>query len=151
MKLPLRHLTLLPAAFLQSAALADPVWGNDYDRALVQARAERKTVLLNFSGSDWCGGSIRLRQEVFSTPEFEKYARDYLVLVELDFPQTKSQNGLLKARNAELQRALGVRFFPTVVLLNPQGKKLGQLGYLPGGAANFLSKISELRLRPAMP
>jgi thiol:disulfide interchange protein len=30
-------------------------WGTDLPKALAQAKADKKMVLLDFTGSDWCG------------------------------------------------------------------------------------------------
>src|SRR6266481_5854060 len=66
-------------------------WLTDLPSAQATAKAENKIVLINFTGSDWCGWCIRLRDEVFSQPEFDAYANDHLVLVEADFPRHKAQ------------------------------------------------------------
>ena len=66
------------------------MWLTDYALAREQAAAGNKTILMNFTGSDWCGWCIRLRGEVFELPEFLEYAEKNLVLLELDFPRGKS-------------------------------------------------------------
>ena len=74
-------------AFAGSAvAGAAAGWDDDYEKAVAQAKAEKKMVLLDFTGSDWCGWCIKLDKEVFSQPEFKDYAKENLVLVEVDFP-----------------------------------------------------------------
>src|SRR5689334_20082390 len=82
---------------LQTAVLADPIWGTGLPAAQAQARKENKLVLINFTGSDWCGWCKKLQKEVFSTKEFEQYAKDNVVLVEIDFPDKKPQTKELKA------------------------------------------------------
>src|SRR5438552_7159697 len=77
-------------------------WLTDLPAAQAAAKAENKIVLLDFTGSDWCGWCIRLRNEVFSKPEFDAYANDNLVLVEVDFPRQKSQSAALKQANRVL-------------------------------------------------
>ena len=74
-----------------SSAWAEPSWETDYKKAQDQAKAGNKLVLLDFTGSDWCGWCIKLDREVFSKPEFKDYATKNLVLVELDFPRAKAQ------------------------------------------------------------
>lgn len=66
-----------------------PAWLTDAAKAQAQAKAEKKLVLLDFTGSDWCGWCIKLNKEVFSKPEFAEYAKKNLVLVEVDFPRRK--------------------------------------------------------------
>ncbi len=138
--------TLCAAAALTSAtALAAAGWDDDYEKAVAQAKAEKKMVLLDFTGSDWCGWCIKLDKEVFSKPEFKSYAKDNLVLVEVDFPQGKRQTKKLKEQNEKLQQEHGVRGYPTIIVLNPEGKKVGQLGYQEGGPKAFIAKLDELK------
>jgi len=137
--------SLAVLSILVSSSLAAAGWGDDYEKAMVQAKAEKKNVLLDFTGSDWCGWCIRLNDEVFSKEEFKKYAKDNLVLVEVDFPQGKRLPKKVKEQNDKLQKDHGVRGFPTIVVLDPEGKKLGQLGYMEGGPKNFIAKLDELK------
>lgn len=137
--------SLAVLSILVSSSLAAAGWGDDYEKAMAQAKAEKKNVLLDFTGSDWCGWCIRLNDEVFSKEEFKKYAKDNLVLVEVDFPQGKRLPKKVKEQNDKLQKDHGVRGFPTIVVLDPEGKKLGQLGYMEGGPKNFIAKLDELK------
>lgn len=137
--------SLAVLSILVSSSLAAAGWSDDYEKAMAQAKAEKKNVLLDFTGSDWCGWCIRLNDEVFSKAEFKKYAKDNLVLVEVDFPQGKRLPKKVKEQNDKLQKDHGVRGFPTIVVLDPEGKKLGQLGYMEGGPKNFIAKLDELK------
>jgi protein disulfide-isomerase len=143
MKSMLSSLAVL--SLLTSAALAASGWGDDYEKAVAQAKAEKKMVLLDFTGSDWCGWCIKLDKEVFSKPDFKAYAKDNLVLVEVDFPQGKKLPKKVVEQNEKLQKEHGVRGYPTIVVLNPEGKKVGQLGYMEGGPKAFLAKLDELK------
>ena len=130
---------------VSSAALAAAGWGDDYEKGLAQAKAEKKLVLLDFTGSDWCGWCIKLDKEVFSKKEFKDYAKDNLVLVEVDFPQTKKLTKKLKEQNDKLQAQYGIKGYPTIIVLNPDGKKVGELGYQEGGPAAFTAKLDGLK------
>ena len=68
-----------------------------------------------------------------------------LVLVEVDFPQGKKLPKKVVEQNEKLQKEHGVRGYPTIVVLNPEGKKVGQLGYMEGGPKAFLAKLDELK------
>ncbi len=153
-------LTLLFAAFAVMAAgtiaLSKPTapapaagvaegWGDNYQKAIAQAKAEKKLLLLNFTGSDWCPYCIKLDKEVFSQPEFKKYAAQNLVLMDVDFPLTHLQPAALKAQNDMLQNRYGIESFPSVVVLNPAGKKIGEIGYQPGGPKVFLTALEHLK------
>ena len=99
----------------QTAVLAAPVWVTDLPAAQAQAKKENKLVLMNFTGSDWCGWCKKLQKEVFSTKEFEQYAKDNVVLVEVDFPDKKPQTQQLKAANEALQGKFKAEGYPTIV------------------------------------
>ena len=118
-------------------------WLTDYKKALEAARAEKKVVLVDFTGSDWCVWCIKLKKEVFETPEFSKYAKTNLVLLEIDFPNGKPQSDELKKQNAELQRQFGIEGFPTILVLNSDGKLIGKMGYVPGGPKPFIDAIKS--------
>jgi protein disulfide-isomerase len=124
-----------------SAAHAAVAWTTDLPKAQSQAKAESKAVLVNFTGSDWCGWCIRLRKEVFARPEFEEYAAKRLVLVEVDFPKHKTQPETLKQANHALAAKFGIEGYPTLLVLDADGKTLGKLGYVPGGPKPFLKSL----------
>src|SRR5437660_1441908 len=126
-------------------------WLTDLPAAEATAKAENKMVLIDFTGSDWCGWCIRLRNEVFSTPEFEAFAQEHLVLVEADFPRGKAQDDGLKRANQELARRFQIQGYPTVVLLGSDAKKLGTLGYQPGGPQAFIATIGRISGSSAAP
>ena len=129
---------------LTSGAFAASGWETDYDKALAKAKAENKHVLLDFSGSDWCGPCIDLRKRVFSSKEFTAYAAKNLVLVEIDYPQRKKQSAELKKQNEELGHQYGIdeKGFPTIVLLDPAGKVIREFtGYDGGRSAEIIAWI----------
>lgn len=109
---------------MASAATFAADWETDYGKALAKAKAENKRVLLDFSGSDWCGPCIQMRKQVFSQPKFRAYADKNLVLVEIDYPQRKKQSAALKKQNEKLSSQYGIdaKGFPTVVVLDSAGK-----------------------------
>jgi thioredoxin-related protein len=135
------------------ALAADVPWLENVPQAAQQAQSENKLLLLDFTGSDWCGWCKKLDAETFSTPEFLDYAGKNLVLVQLDFPRRKSQTDDLKEANNELKEKYAVQGFPTVILMKPDGTVLWkQTGYLPGGAAAMIAKIAQAGpTKPGMP
>lgn len=129
-----------------SLSAAEANWGTDLPAALAQAKKEKKLVLLDFTGSDWCPPCKALHNEVFSTKEFADYAKSNLVLVELDFPRFKKQSPALQKANQELQSKYTIEGYPTVILLNAAGKELWRnVGYLPGGPAKFLAELDKAK------
>jgi protein disulfide-isomerase len=119
-------------------------WQTDYAKALAMAKSQNKRVLLDFTGSDWCGPCIELRKRVLSRPEFGAYADKNLVLVEIDYPQRKKQSEELKKQNEKLSTQYGIdeKGFPTIMLLDPSGKVLREFtGYDGETTAGFIAWI----------
>ena len=136
---------LLAAAALLRASAAELEWMTDLPKAQAKAKEEKKMVMLDFTGSDWCGWCIKLHKEVFSTPEFAEYAKNNLVLVEVDFPTKKKQSTELKKANAELQRKYKIDGYPTIIVLNAEGKTIGELGYMAGGPKAFIAELNKVK------
>lgn len=127
------------------SAQAGPEWLTDYKKAQQEAKANNKLLLVDFTGSDWCGWCIKLDREVFSKPGFKDYASKNLVLMEADFPRAKPQSASVKKQNEELAAQYQILGFPTIVVLNGAGQKIGELGYMPGGPDAFIAELEKLR------
>jgi len=127
-----------------SCSAAGDGWLTDFEAAKVKAKAENKPMLLDFTGSDWCGWCIKLDKEVFGEAAFKDYAAAELVLVELDFPRGKEQSAELKAQNEALAKQYGVRGFPTILLLSPDGELIEKTGYQRGGAEAYVERIKAI-------
>lgn len=140
-------LGLIAALALVRAGAAEVPWMTDLPKALEKAKAEKKLVMIDFTGSDWCGWCIKLNKEVFSTPEFVKYAEKNLVPVEIDFPRAKKQPAEVKAANQALQKKYKVQGYPTIIVLNSEGKQIGELGYMPGGPKAFIAELEKLKAK----
>jgi len=139
---------ILFALFTGCAALAiaaEAQWLTDLPKAQEQAKAEKKLVLMDFTGSDWCSWCIQLKKEVFKTKEFADYAGKNLVLVEVDFPQRKKQSAEQKKANEALSEKFKIDGYPTVVVLDSEGKEIGRLGYDEGGPKPFIVQLEKLR------
>lgn len=120
-------------------------WMTDFEAAKAKAEKENKAMLVDFTGSDWCGWCIKLVDEVFKHDEFKKGVADKYVLVELDFPRDKSKlSEETQKQNAELQKKYGVRGFPTILLLDSNGLPFAQTGYKAGGPDAYLTHLDEL-------
>ena len=113
-----------------------------------------KPIMANFTGTDWCGWCIKLRKEVFDTKEFKDWAKENVVLLELDFPRKLQLPDNIKAQNQQMQQALGVRGYPTIWFFtltnNDKGQininGLGKTGYVKGGPAAFIS-VAEAQIK----
>jgi thioredoxin-related protein len=122
------------------------VWLTDFGRAQAEAGATNKPILLNFTGSDWCDGCIRMDKEALNTPQFIDYASKNLILVLVDFPLSTKLPPLVQSQNFDLQKRYAVDGFPTFILLNKNGDVLGkEEGYIPGGPSAFIAKLESYR------
>lgn len=123
----------------EDAASTEAKWLTDYDKAVKLAKKEDKLLMLDFTGSDWCGWCIKLDKEVFSKPEFKEWAGKKFVLVKLDFPRTIKLSAKVKKQNEKLQKRHGVQGFPTILVLDKNEKTVARLGYERGGPDNWIS------------
>lgn len=137
--------TVAALAVIANSAQAGSEWLTDYKRAQQEAKAGNKLLLVDFTGSDWCGWCIKLNREVFSQAEFKDYASKNLVLMEADFPRAKPQSASLRKQNEELASQYQIQGFPTIIVLNGNGQKVGELFYTPGGVSAFIAEIEKLR------
>ena len=134
-----------PTLLLIASKLLFPGWGTDFERARETARQEHRYILLNFSGSDWCGPCIRLHNEVFESQPFKELAGTELVLLNADFPRLK-KNQLPKDQQqqnehlADMYNSKGS--FPLTVLLTPDGKVVKAWeGFPAKGPDAFVSEL----------
>ena len=139
---------LIGATCLQAQEL---VWETNLEKASQVAMKTKKPLLLFFTGSDWCGWCIRLQNEVLKTPEFAAWAKQNVVLVEVDFPRRSPQLPEIQKQNMELQQIFEVRGYPTIWISNPtkvDGKinldKLGSTGYVAGGPSKWLEGANQI-------
>ena len=129
----------------QEEASARLGWKTDFKAAYALARKEGKILFIDFTGSDWCPPCMRLEKEVFSTPEFAKFAAKNLVLLRVDFPKQTPLPPERQRENDELAAYFGIEGYPTMVLVSPRGTLLGELGYGGGGSEEILPKLEYLR------
>jgi protein disulfide-isomerase len=145
MKRILLSLTLV-AVFCQQASALD--WLTDLPTALARAKKENKAVLLDFTGSDWCGWCMKLKREVFDQFDFAVYANANLIMVEVDFPRRKTLSLQQINANENLAAKYQIKGYPTIIVLNSDGIQIGDTGYVEGGTKAF---IAELNRFPGMP
>ena len=127
-------------------------WHTDLTKATDISIKENKPLFLFFTGSDWCGWCIRLQKEVFKKPEFISWAKENVVLVELDFPRPDNQPDAIKMQNAQLQQQLQVRGYPTVWFVSATKtadakvnlNALGSSGYVAGGPQVWIDGANQI-------
>ena len=120
-------------------------WLTNFNKARAEAAKRNLPILLDFSGSDWCGWCKKLDKEVFSTKAFKEYAKKNFVLLLADIPHAKPMPKEVLEQNNMLQHMYGVRGFPTVLILDKDGKVLARTGYKAGGAKAYIAHLEELK------
>lgn len=141
----------LKSGLATSYTASIPGWLTSIEEANALSEKTGKPIMANFTGSDWCGWCKKLRREVFDTPEFIAWAKDNVILLELDFPRSFQIPDNIRQQNQQMQRALGVSGYPTIWFFtltnNDQGQininPLGRTGYVPGGPSAFIKVANE--------
>jgi len=137
----------LLAIYLLLALSPSVTWLGDFTQAKTEATQKHKLILINFSGSDWCGPCIRLRKEILESDAFVNYASDHLVLVRADFPRQKKNQ--LSKEQVKLNEALADKYnadgkFPYTLLVDENGKILKDWDGFPNETPEqFIAQINS--------
>ncbi len=144
-------ITLLLVTGSMAVQAQELTWETNLEKASQVSMKTNKPLLLFFTGSDWCGWCIRLQNEVLKTADFAAWAKENVVLVELDFPRRSPQLPDIQKQNMELQQIFEVRGYPTVWFARPTKKdgkinldKLGSTGYVAGGPSKWLEGANQI-------
>jgi thioredoxin-related protein len=133
------------AATLGTAFAGGEGWSHDFKAAKELAAKEEKSLLIDFTGSDWCGWCIKLNDEVFKHDAFKTGVKDKFVLVEIDFPQDETKlDEATRAQNEALSEEYGIEGFPTILLTDAAGKPFASTGYQAGGPEAYVKHLDEL-------
>jgi len=121
-------------------------WQYDLNTAEKLATDENKTIILVFQGSDWCAPCIKLDKEIWSSDEFITYSKDHFVMLKADFPR-KRQNSLSdeqqEKNNALAEKYNKSGYFPFVVVLNKEGRVLGETGYKKMTPSEYIQHLES--------
>ncbi len=123
-------------------------WETDYEKAKATAASgnEPRDILINFTGSDWCGWCIKLREGVFEKDTFKIEAPKTFVLMEADFPQEKKLPEALKTQNDKLAKAFSIEGYPTLVLTDATGRPYARAEFEEEDTPRiFLDRLADLR------
>lgn len=145
-------LLIFAGSVVMNAQKSELTWHTDMEKAMKISAKKKKPLMLFFTGSDWCGWCIRLQKEVFYKPEFVKWAKKNVILVELDFPRSKQLEQAVRQQNYGLQSALKVQGFPTIWFVNAEKKEdgkvnlsqLGSTGYVAGGPEAWITGANQI-------
>jgi protein disulfide-isomerase len=128
----------------QPALSCDVSDDTNFPRAVALARTTKRPLLLAFIGTDWSISSLKLDREVFDQADFADNSKYNFVLCKLHFYQTQERSPETVRQNEELATKYNVQEFPTVVVLSPDGREIGRLGYIPGGVTAFAAAVNKV-------
>jgi thioredoxin-related protein/Tfp pilus assembly protein PilF len=149
----LRRIVPAGVAFLLICSIAsigvvraeEGLWVSDFEAAKAKAKAEKKKLLVDFTGSDWCGWCIKLRGEVFDKDAFKNEAPKKFVLVEIDFPNDKTKlTDEVKKQNEKLGKEYKIQGYPSILLMDDEGKVIAHTGYRPDGPEKYNEHLDDL-------
>jgi thioredoxin-related protein len=133
-------------ALLQVARAAELNWLTDLSKAQQQAKTEKKMVLMDFTGSNWCPPCKALHKNVLTSQDFADFAKANLVLVLVDFPRPSNLSAEQQKANDALAEKFKVEGFPTVIVLDGEGKQLSkEVGYDGKSAKSFVGDLKKLK------
>ena len=116
----------------------------NFPRSAELARNTNRPLLLAFIGTDWSISSLKLDREIFDQPEFADNSKYNFLLCKLHFYQTQERLPETIRQNEELATKYKIQEFPSVVVLSPDGREIGRLGYIPGGVKAFAAAVNAI-------
>jgi thioredoxin-related protein len=141
----IKGIILLTVALMSMSFAFAQEWQTDFLKAKEIAASENKPIVLVFQGSDWCAPCMKLDREIWSSETFKNYAKEHYVMLLANFPR-KSNNALSKAQkeaNARLAETYNKNgLFPLVVVLNSNGKVLGETGYKKTSPEKYIDELN---------
>jgi thiol-disulfide isomerase/thioredoxin len=124
------------------------VWLTDWEKATAEAKRSNKPILINFTGSDWCGWCIRLKKEVFVTDTFKSWAAQNVILMEADFPRQKALPPNVATQNQQLSQRYQITGYPSILFVGADGNPLGpRYGYQEGGPEAWIKGAEQTMKR----
>jgi protein disulfide-isomerase len=116
----------------------------NFPRSAALAKTTNRPLLLAFLGTDWSISSLKLDREVFDQAEFSDNSKYNFLLCKLHFYQIQERAPETIRQNEELATKYKVEEFPTIVVLSPDGREIGRLGYIPGGVKAFAAAVNSI-------
>ncbi|MEM6803704.1 MAG: thioredoxin family protein [Bacteroidota bacterium] len=120
-------------------------WHTQLEPAIAEAQSEEKSILMVFSGSDWCKPCIRLNEEVFEQTSFANSTQERFSLLKVDFPRrrkNKLAQEIIAYRASLAEKYNPKGYFPWVLILDKEGNKIRKIEYKGGGLQSFLQQLN---------
>ena len=120
-------------------------WTTDVDRAMGEAKADKKILFLNFTTGAANSTVSKFNKEILGQDQFYAYAKDNgLILVDIIMGPKKPKDSAMAKQHQETVKKYNVQKCPLVIIADSEGKPLGELGYATGGPGPFIAKVAEL-------
>ena len=119
----------------------EKIWLTDVSQAIEQSKVSGKPIFAFFTGKEWCSWCKKLERQVLSKEEFINYAKENLVLLELDFPRGRRN---LPQKQIELARKFNIKGYPTVILMDSSTNKIAKTGYESMSPEQYVDHLKAL-------
>jgi len=137
-------LYLILLAAISTTAIAGNTWITDFEEAKKSAADRHLPILAYFSGSDWSNDCMRFDMMVLQTKVFQEYARSNLVLFQADLPRKNPLPEKINKQNIELRQKYGISKYPSVLLLDYEGKLIATKNYEKSDPAIYVNELRSL-------
>lgn len=118
-------------------------WKESFPEAVQLSASTGKPIFAFFTGSNWCGYCKALSAEILETDAFAEWAEENLIMLELDFPTNYEQTAEIKDQNKQLAKMYAVQGYPTIIVMDSNGRPIIQLGYEKVTPADYIAKIDS--------
>ena len=116
-------------------------WTTNLESALASAKQNKKFVMAQFTGSDWCPPCIMMQKAVFSKSSFTRLVPKKFILVKIDIPRSNKATSL---KNSKVMKNYNVTGVPTILLFGDDGKEFSRFGASQYPTVEgFIDKLSE--------
>jgi thioredoxin-related protein len=126
-----------------SLVMAENNWNEDFEVAKAAAAKEKKLILMNVTGSAACDRSAISEKEIFSQKKFQEFAKENLILFNLDFPNAKPQDVKIEKQHEELAKKLKLLPYSDFMLLDAEGNKIDP-NFTSFGSYGSADKVVEV-------
>ncbi len=130
---------------LFTSAIFAQDWTTNFEEAKTLAAKKNENIVLVFQGSDWCGPCIKLDREIWSTDIFKEFSKSHFVMLKADFPRRKSNqldSEQIRKNTLLAEKYNPAGYFPFVVVLNSDGKVLGETGYKKVTPTEYIAQLT---------
>jgi len=140
----MKKISFLILFLLSTSAIFAQDWTTNFEEAKTLASKKNQNIVLVFQGSDWCGPCIKLDREIWSTDIFKEFSKSHFVMLKADFPRRKANQ--LDSEQIQRNTLLAEKYnpagyFPFVVVLNSDGKVLGETGYKKLTPTEYIAQL----------